>query len=53
MMANLQDKNPNHFFPKQEEENSGKMKLKLHLQDKLMRKIQGQDNTITRKKKMI
>lgn len=53
MMVNLLDRSHNHFFQKQEEVNFGKMKLKLLLQDKLMQKIQVQDNITMRKKRMI
>ena len=53
MMVNLLDRSHNLFFQKQEEVNFGKMKLKLPLQDKLMQKIQAQDNITMRKKKMI
>jgi hypothetical protein len=53
MMVNLLDRSHNHFFQKQEEVNFGKMKLKLLLQDKLMQKIQAQDNITMRKKRMI
>ena len=53
MMVNLLDRSHNHFSQKQEEVNFGKMKLKLPLQDKLMQKIQAQDNITMRKKKMI
>ena len=52
-MVNLLDRSHNLFFQKQEEVNFGKMKLKLPLQDKLMQKIQAQDNITMRKKKMI
>jgi hypothetical protein len=52
-MVNLLDRSHNLFFQKLEEVNSGKMKLKLPLQDKLMQKIQAQDNITMRKKKMI
>jgi len=52
-MVNLLDRSHNRFFQKQEEVNFGKMKLKLPLQDKLMQKIQAQDNITMRKKKMI
>jgi len=53
MMVNLLDRSHNLFFQKLEEVNFGKMKLKLPLQDKLMQKIQAQDNITMRKKKMI
>jgi hypothetical protein len=52
-MVNLLDRSHNLFFQKLEEVNFGKMKLKLPLQDKLMQKIQAQDNITMRKKKMI
>lgn len=51
MMDNLLDKSHNHFFQKQEEENFGKMKLKLLSLDRLTQKIQALDNTTMKKKR--
>ena len=52
MTDNLQDKSHNNFFQRQGEQISGKMKLKLHTQDKHIQKIQDQVNIIMKKKKM-
>ena len=50
LMANLLDLNHNHF--KQKEGNSGKMKVRPHIQDKLMQKILGQANMTMKRKKI-
>ena len=43
----------NHFWLKQKEENSGSMKVRLHIPGKLSQRYQAQANTIMRKRKMI
>jgi hypothetical protein len=47
------DRNLNRFYSRLREENSGNMKVQLHIQDKLSLSIQVLENMTMRKRKMI